>query len=455
MKPMEGDKKMLPESSRLPVTDESHQQQNRLRPQINSGYYLSLGGLLVIGGFIGFLLWAGLAPLDKGIAVMGQVVVAENRKVIQPLQGGRIQQLHIAEGEEVTVGQLLITMDDSVIRSQRDSLQNQYISALAQEARLTAEQDGVDEITFPKTLFLNPTQPLVERNIILQQQLFHHRRQAQLSEIARLSAQITRHQDRLNGLQAMRRNNQRQSDLFQRQLQSVQLLAKNGHVAKNQLLDMERQAISLHAQVEQDTSDIEEAHKLIDETKQHISQRHEQYKSENREQLAKAQQNTQELKQRLNIAEYELDNTRIYAPVSGAIIALAQHTVGGVVSSGQTLMELVPRGQPLLVEAQLPVELIDKAKAGLPVDLNFSAFNQSNTPKLYGTVLNVGADRIQHPQTLQPYYPLTVAIDMSNTELAIRPGMSVDVFIRTGERSLLNYLFKPLADRLHVAFAEE
>lgn len=118
-------------------------------------------------------------------------------------------------------------------------------------------------------------------------------------------------------------------------------------------------------------------------------------------------------------------------------------------------MELVPRGQPLLVEAQLPVELIDKAKAGLPVDLNFSAFNQSNTPKLYGTVLHVGADRIQHPQTLQPYYPLTVAIDMSNTELAIRPGMSVDVFIRTGERSLLNYLFKPLADRLHVAFAEE
>ncbi|MFA3762921.1 HlyD family type I secretion periplasmic adaptor subunit [Yersinia sp. 2466 StPb PI] len=446
---------MLPESSRFPVTDENHQQQNRLRPQINSCYYLNLGGLLVVGGFIGFLLWAALAPLDKGIAVIGQVVVAENRKVIQPLQGGRIQQLHIAEGEEVTIGQLLITMDDSVIRSQRDSLKNQYLSALAQEARLTAEQDGVSEIIFPETLLLHPTQPLVERNIVLQQQLFHHRRQAQLSEIARLSAQITRHQDRLNGLQAMRRNNQRQSDLFQRQLQGVQLLAKNGHVANNQLLDMERQAISLHARVEQDTSDIEEAHKLIDETEQHISQRREQYQSENREQLAKAQQNTQDLKQRLSIAEYELDNTRIYAPVSGAVIALAQHTVGGVVSSGQTLMELVPSGQPLLVEAQLPVELIDKARAGLPVDLNFSAFNQSNTPKLYGSVLHVGADRIQHPQTSQPYYPLTVAIDMSQTELAIRPGMSVDVFIRTGERSLLNYLFKPLADRLHVAFAEE
>ncbi|MFW5388860.1 MULTISPECIES: HlyD family type I secretion periplasmic adaptor subunit [unclassified Yersinia (in: enterobacteria)] len=446
---------MLPESSRFPVTDENHQQQNRLRPQINSGYYLNLGGLLVVGGFIGFLLWAALAPLDKGIAVIGQVVVAENRKVIQPLQGGRIQQLHIAEGEEVTIGQLLITMDDSVIRSQRDSLKNQYLSALAQEARLTAEQDGVSEIIFPETLLLHPTQPLVERNIVLQQQLFHHRRQAQLSEIARLSAQITRHQDRLNGLQVMRRNNQRQSDLFQRQLQGVQLLAKNGHVANNQLLDMERQAISLHARVEQDTSDIEEAHKLIDETEQHISQRREQYQSENREQLAKAQQNTQDLKQRLSIAEYELDNTRIYAPVSGAVIALAQHTVGGVVSSGQTLMELVPSGQPLLVEAQLPVELIDKARAGLPVDLNFSAFNQSNTPKLYGSVLHVGADRIQHPQTSQPYYPLTVAIDMSQTELAIRPGMSVDVFIRTGERSLLNYLFKPLADRLHVAFAEE
>ncbi|MEY4922601.1 MAG: hypothetical protein RLY17_1318, partial [Pseudomonadota bacterium] len=102
-----------------------------------------------------------------------------------------------------------------------------------------------------------------------------------------------------------------------------------------------------------------------------------------------------------------------------------------------------------------PVELIDKVAIGLPVDLNFSAFNQSNTPKLQGSVLHVGADRIQHPQTLQPYYPLTVAIDIAQTALAIRPGMSVDVFIRTGERSLLNYLFKPLTDRLHMALAEE
>lgn len=109
----------------------------------------------------------------------------------------------------------------------------------------------------------------------------------------------------------------------------------------------------------------------------------------------------------------------------------------------------------MLVEAQLPVALIDKAMVGLPVDLNFSAFNQSTTPRLYGSVLRIGADRIQHPQTLEPYYPLTIAIDTNQTPLKIRPGMSVDVFIRTGERSLLNYLFKPLTDRLYVAFAEE
>ncbi|CNL33662.1 HlyD family secretion protein [Yersinia frederiksenii] len=118
-------------------------------------------------------------------------------------------------------------------------------------------------------------------------------------------------------------------------------------------------------------------------------------------------------------------------------------------------MEVVPNGQPLLAEAQLPVSLIDKVTVGLPVDLNFSAFNQSDTPRLQGSVLQVGADRIQHPNTLEPYYPLTVAIDTAQTQLAIRPGMSVDIFIRTGERSLLSYLFKPLTDRLHVAFAEE
>ncbi|CNH92057.1 HlyD family secretion protein [Yersinia enterocolitica] len=329
------------------------------------------------------------------------------------------------------------------------------MSALAQESRLTAEQHELPAITFPPALLQYPAQALVERNTVLQQQLFLHRRQAQLSDIARLSAQITRHESRLDGLQVARGHNQRQFDLFQRQLQGVQLLAKNGHVAQSQLLEMERQAISLRANIEKNTSEILELHKQIGETEQHILQRREQYKSENREQLAKAQQNTQELEQRLGIAEYELDNTRIYAPVSGTVIALAQHTVGGVVSTGQTLMELVPNGQPLLAEAQLPVSLIDKVMVGLPVDLNFSAFNQSSTPRLQGSVLHVGADRIQNPHTLEPYYPLTVAIDITQTELEIRPGMSVDIFIRTGERSLLNYLFKPLTDRLHVAFAEE
>ncbi|WP_186381377.1 HlyD family type I secretion periplasmic adaptor subunit [Yersinia mollaretii] len=446
---------MLPETGRDLTTDMDSRQQNSPPLQSDSGSYLSLGGLLIFGGFIGFLLWAGLAPLDKGIAVMGHIVVAENRKVIQPLQGGRIQQLHVGEGDEVTEGQLLITLDDTAIRSHRDNLQHQYLSALAHESRLTAEQHDLPEIHFPEALLQDPAQQVVERITVLQQQLFQHRRQAQRSEIARLSAQITRHQSRLSGLQALRDNNQQQLDLFQQQLDGVQLLAKNGHVAKNQLLDMERQAISLRARVEQDSSDIAEAYKLIDETEQHISQRHEQYQSENREQLAKAQQSTQELAQRLSVAEYESDNTRIIAPVSGSVIALAQHTVGGVVSTGQTLMELVPSGQPLLVEAQLPVALIDKAMVGLPVDLNFSAFNQSTTPRLYGSVLRIGADRIQHPQTLEPYYPLTIAIDTNQTPLKIRPGMSVDVFIRTGERSLLNYLFKPLTDRLYVAFAEE
>lgn len=218
---------------------------------------------------------------------------------------------------------------------------------------------------------------------------------------------------------------------------------------------MERQSISLRANIEANSSEILELHKQISEIEQHILQRREQFKSENREQLAKAQHTTQELAQRLAVAEYELNNTRIFAPVSGSVIALAQHTIGGVVSTGQTIMELVPNGQALLAEAQLPVSLIDKVTVGLPVDLNFSAFNQSNTPRLQGSVLRVGADRIQHPHTLEPYYPLTVALDNTQNQLAIRPGMSVDIFIRTGERSLLNYLFKPLTDRLYVAFAEE
>ncbi|MCK8566156.1 HlyD family type I secretion periplasmic adaptor subunit [Yersinia ruckeri] len=427
--------------------------------QTNSERYLYIGGLLVLTGFIGFFAWASFAPLDKGVAVPGIVIVAENRKIVQSLQGGRITQLHTTEGEWVEKGQLLISLDDTAIRSQRDNLQQQYFSLLSLEARLIAEQSNSALITFPEALLKQRGQPIIEELMALQQQLLHHRHQVQKGELTRLSTEIARLHERLAGLHIQRVNNQRQSDLIQQQLKGIRALAQNGYVATSQQLEMESKAIMFLAKVDQDNSYIAETHRHIQETEQRLAQQHEQYQADIHEQLAKAQQNRRELGQHITVAEYELANMQISAPASGVIIALAQHTVGGVVGSGQQLMEIVPNGEPLLIEAQLLVELIDKVAVGLPVDLIFSAFNQSHSPRLAGTVLRVGADRLDNRHSLQPYYPLTVSINIDAVQQTqiekIRPGMSVDVFVRTGERSLLSYLFKPFTDRLQAALAEE
>ncbi|CNB37791.1 HlyD family type I secretion periplasmic adaptor subunit [Yersinia ruckeri] len=427
--------------------------------QTNSERYLYIGGLLVLTGFIGFFAWASFAPLDKGVAVPGIVIVAENRKIVQSLQGGRITQLHTTEGEWVEKGQLLISLDDTAIRSQRDNLQQQYFSLLSLEARLIAEQSNSALITFPEALLKQRGQPIIEELMALQQQLLHHRHQVQKGELTRLSTEIARLHERLAGLHIQRVNNQRQSDLIQQQLKGIRALAQNGYVATSQQLEMESKAIMFLAKVDQDNSYIAETHRHIQETEQRLAQQHEQYQADIHEQLAKAQQNRRGLGQHITVAEYELANMQISAPASGVIIALAQHTVGGVVGSGQQLMEIVPNGEPLLIEAQLPVELIDKVAVGLPVDLIFSAFNQSHSPRLAGTVLRVGADRLDNRHSLQPYYPLTVSINIDAVQQTqiekIRPGMSVDVFVRTGERSLLSYLFKPFTDRLQAALAEE
>lgn len=427
--------------------------------QTNSERYLYIGGLLVLTGFIGFFAWASFAPLDKGVAVPGIVIVAENRKIVQSLQGGRITQLHTTEGEWVEKGQLLISLDDTAIRSQRDNLQQQYFSLLSLEARLIAEQSNSALITFPEALLKQRGQPIIEELMALQQQLLHHRHQVQKGELTRLSTEIARLHERLAGLHIQRVNNQRQSDLIQQQLKGIRALAQNGYVATSQQLEMESKAIMFLAKVDQDNSYIAETHRHIQETEQWLAQQHEQYQADIHEQLAKAQQNRRGLGQHITVAEYELANMQISAPASGVIIALAQHTVGGVVGSGQQLMEIVPNGEPLLIEAQLPVELIDKVAVGLPVDLIFSAFNQSHSPRLAGTVLRVGADRLDNRHSLQPYYPLTVSINIDAVQQTqiekIRPGMSVDVFVRTGERSLLSYLFKPFTDRLQAALAEE
>ncbi|GKW43436.1 HlyD family type I secretion periplasmic adaptor subunit [Pectobacterium parvum] len=423
----------------------------------DAGRYLKYGLWLVLAGFGGLLLWAGLAPLNKGVAVSGRVIVADNRKAVQPVSSGRIASLSVRDGDPVLAGQILATLDQTPAQAQRDNLVTQLQEAHAGEARLLAERDDLSSIAFPASTEQHST--VIQQIQIAQQQLFISRRAALQQERTAMQAAIIGAKAQSQGSQALLASSQTQFQIISEQLRGLRPLAQEGYIARNRLLDVERQAAQLAGAIAQERNNQVQLQQQVVELEQKIQQRQNEYQKEVRAQLADTQRAIQDLIQRLKTAEYELQHTHIRAPASGTVVGLALHTEGGVVNSGQMLMEIVPEGQPLLIDAQLPIELVDRVSNGLPVELLFSAFNQSTTPRISGVVALIGADQLVEQQTGKPYYALRIHVDEQGKQqlagLDVRPGMPVQAFIRTGERSLLNYLFKPLSDRLHLALTEE
>jgi len=448
----------LPKSSVTPLHPQIEIAEEPL-PAIDAKRYLRLGILLVLIGFGGLLLWAGLAPLDKGVPVSGTVMVADNRKQVQPLVSGRVASLNVREGDIVQQGQVLLTLDSTQARSQQQNLQAQYDDALARQARLVAERDNLPNLQLPAALSGSEASPQIQTLISLQQQLLSSRRSALSEEVAAMRDSIVGSQARLQGLRASLQSNTQQYRLMDQQLQGLRPLARDGYIPRNRLLDSERQAAQMIGAIAQDNSNILLTTQQIQETERRILQRQAEYQKEVRGQLADVQLSQQDIGQRLKIANYDLENTQIRAPAKGIVVGLVLHTEGGVVGAGQNLMDVVPADQPLIIEARVPVQLIDKVHNDLPVELLFSAFNQNTTPRIAGQVYRVGADRLTDTQTGEPYYSLQVKVDDAGMKQlagkAVRPGMPVEVFVRTGERSMLSYLFKPLADRMHIALTED
>ena len=427
--------------------------------QLDDTRYARLGWLLMLGGFLGFLGWAALAPLDKGVAVSGKVMVSGHRKVVQHPSGGIVERIDVRDGDKVVAGQVLIRLKETPLLGQAQSLRSQFYGSLASEARLNAERDGALEVSFPTELTTLAAAPEVASNLALQRQLFDSRRQALLLDQQGIHESIAGAEAQLRGVRDSQASKVLQRTALTEQLQGLRELAREGFIPRNRLLDSERVYAQVLGSISEDYGRIGQLQRQVLEMRLKIRQLAEEYQKEVRTQLADTRVRTEDLRNRLASAEFELANSQLRAPVAGIVVGLDVFTEGGVIKPGQALMEIVPQGEPLLVEARVPVELADKVHPGLPVELMFSAFSQSTTPRVAGEVTLVSADRQVDERTDEPYYTLRAQVsDAGMAQLAglqIRPGMPVEAFVRTGERSMLNYLFKPLLDRTHMALVEE
>ena len=427
--------------------------------QLDDTRYSRLGWLLMLGGFLGFLGWAALAPLDKGVAVSGKVMVSGHRKVVQHPSGGIVERIDVRDGDKVVAGQVLIRLKETPLLGQAQSLRSQFYGSLASEARLDAEGDGVSRVNFPAELTALAADPEVASNLALQQQLFDSRRRALLLDQQGIDESIAGAEAQLRGVRDSQASKVLQRTALTEQLQGLRELAREGYIPRNRLLDSERVYAQVLGSISEDYGRIGQLQRQVLEMRLKIRQLAEEYQKEVRTQLADTRVRTEDLRNRLASAEFELANSQLRAPVAGIVVGLDVFTEGGVIKPGQALMEIVPQGEVLLVEARVPVELADKVHPGLPVELMFSAFSQSTTPRVAGEVTLVSADRQVDERTDEPYYTLRAQVSEAGMAqlagLQIRPGMPVEAFVRTGERSMLNYLFKPLLDRTHMALVEE
>ncbi|CAI0840743.1 MULTISPECIES: HlyD family type I secretion periplasmic adaptor subunit [Serratia] len=421
--------------------------------------YTRMGWLVILIGFIGFLAWAAFAPLDKGVASSGSVIVSGNRKTVQAPASGIINNILVKEGEKVKAGQILVQLSQTQVQAQVDSLRDQYFTTLASSGRLLAERDGLKSVTFSPVLQAIQTQPRVAEILALQNQLFVSRRQGLQSEIDGYRQAMDGIRFQLKGSQDSLVNKKIQLSTLREQMNSMKSLAADGYLPRNRYLEIQRQFAEVNGSMDESQGRIGQLQKQLLETQQKIEQRMADYQREVRTQLAQTQMESSEYRNKLEMANFDLGNTAITAPVTGTVVGLSIFTQGGVVAAGDHLLDVVPSQANLVVDARLKVELIDKVYNGLPVDLMFTAFNQNKTPKIPGTVTLISADRLVDKANGEPYYQMQATVTpegmkMLNAE-EIKPGMPVEVFVKTGSRSLLSYLFKPILDRAHTSLTEE
>lgn len=417
-------------------------------------------GLWALGiGFGGFLLWAAFAPLDEGVPSQGMVAIDTKKKAVQHLTGGLVKEVLVREGDRVKEGQLLIRLDQAVARANFESVRQRYIGLRAMESRLQAEQRNLPKITFHPDVVEAARDPQIQQMVFNQEQLFESRKAAQRAELQSIQENILGQEGMIAAYDGMLVNRKNQQSLLAEELSNTRSLVKDGYMPRNRQLELERMGSENSASLAELQGNTIRARRSVSELRQRVVLRQQEVRKEIESQLADVSREVAGDAEKYRASKDDLGRIDIKSPTDGQVVGLAVQSVGAVIGGGQKLMDIVPADEPLLIEAKVAPHLIDKVRAGLPVDVRFSGF--ANTPQLVvqGKVVSVSGDLIVEPQTGAGYYLARIAVTPEGyKELGkrqLQPGMPVEIVFITGQRSMLTYLLNPLTKRLAASMKEE
>lgn len=420
-----------------------------------AGLAIVIFGTLVIGG------WAATTNLAGAVVAQGVLVVDSSVKKVQHPNGGIIGEIRVREGDRVKEGDIVVRLDETQTRTAAAIVANALDDNLARQARLETERDAVDHITFTPDLVARAATPNAQaaRAIATERRLFDLRRSAREGQKAQLRERIAQLKDEITGYIGQTAAKKKEVELIGRELVGVRELWQKNLVPFNRVTALERDAARLEGESSQLIGTTAQARGKISEIELQIIQIDQDLRTEVGKELSEVRAKIGELSERKVAAEDQLKRIDIRAPQSGVVHQLSVHTVGGVIPAGETIMLIVPDADKLTVEAKIAPQDIDQLYVGQKATLRFSAFNQRTTPEIEGTVNFISADLTKDERTGISYY--TVRITPAPEEIPrlgdirLVPGMPVEVFVQTGERTVVSYLLKPIRDQAMKAFKEK
>ena len=420
---------------------------------------LIVAGTLVFGG--GF--WAFTADLAGAVIAQGELEIDGQRKTVQHPDGGVVQELLVKEGDFVEAGQVLLRLDPTIIAAELEIVETRLDEAISQTARLEAERRGAEKVQLTdedRARFRD--RDSAERALQGQIALFEARLETQMQKKLRLEQRVAQAKAEAAGKRGQIRALERQFEIAESELEDRRSLYKRRLVPRNTVTSLEREVARTEGELNRMRSEAAQAEGQVSELEIQILELDSDYRERATQELRTAATQALELRQQRAKLLNSLKNIDIRAPISGAVLGLQVHTVGGVISSAETLMDIVPSSASLVAKVRIDRQQRDQVRELQPARVMFPGFNQRTTPELSGKIKRIAKDTLTDERLNLSYYPVVVEIpegEMSRLRSAINvdlsPGMPIQVHLETKPRTAANILLKPFFDGLRDAVAND
>jgi HlyD family type I secretion membrane fusion protein len=414
------------------------------------------GLLIILLGVGGVVLWSAFAEVSSATIAGGVVAPTGGRKTVQHLEGGIVRDILVENGDRVRSGQVLMRLDKTRALATVDVLESRYVTALAQEARLVAERDGLKDVPYPQRIAQRPDG---EKIIEAQERVFEARRNSIDGQVGILGQRIEELKREIGGVESERDAAYSQFQIIQEEIDGVRPLVEQGYARKPRLLALERGSAEIEGRIGRLTADIARAEQQIQEARLSIQQLRTERLNQVVDELRSVQQEISELNERLRAAQDVLDRHDLQAPINGTVTGLEYQTSGAVIPAGGKVLEIVPDGADMVVLARIRPEDIDNVRVGLPVRFRLTALSRRTSPTFHGKVAYVSPDQIVDPQNNRAYFDARISVDAESIQTAgpeqLRPGTPAEVEIITGDRTVLEYVLTPFTRALQRGLREQ